>query len=80
MERLNFVASAAQTGVKIPAHIFKDLKNLPDEIAELLGKVQDPKQIIMDTIVEQAHTIHSYNAYRDLAKNGLGKWLFRNND
>ena len=80
MERLNFVASAAQSGVKIPAHIFKDLKNLPDEIAELLGKVQDPKQIIMDTIVEQAHTIHSYNAYRDLAKNGLGKWLFRNND
>ena len=64
--------------IKIPANIFKDLKNLPDEVAELLGRVNDPKQIIMDTIIEQAHTIHSYNAFRDLAKQGLGKWLFRN--
>jgi len=32
----------------------------------------------MDTIIEQAHTIHSYNAFRDLAKQGMGKWLFRN--
>ena len=78
--RLNSVASAAQSGVRIPAHIFKDIKNLPDEVAKLLGRVENPKDIIMDTIIEQAHTIHSYNAYRDLAKAGLGKWLFRNND
>jgi len=78
--RLNSVANAAQSGVRIPAHIFKDVKNLPDEVAKLLGKVENPKDILMDTIIEQAHTIHSYNAYRDLAKNGLGKWLFRNND
>ena len=78
--RLNSISSAAQSGVRIPANIFKDVKNLPDEIAGLLGKVNNPKDIIMDTIIEQAHTIHSYNAYRDLAKNGLGKWLFKNND
>ena len=66
--------------IKVPANIFKDMKNVPDEIAQLLGRVEDPKQIIMDTIIEQAHTIHSYNAYRDLAKAGLGKWLFRNGD
>ena len=35
-------------------------------------------KIIMDTIIEQAHTIHSYNSFRDLAKQGMGKWLFRN--
>ena len=49
--------------IKVPANIFKDLKNIPDEIADLLGKVRDPKSIILDTLVEQAHTIHSFNAY-----------------
>ena len=64
--------------IKVPANIFKDIKNIPDEIANLLGKVRDPQSIILDTLVEQAHTIHSYNAYRELANQGLGKWLFRN--
>ena len=72
--RLKAIANALQGDVKVPAGIFKDVKNLPDEVAALLGRVDDPKQIIMDTIVEQAHTIHSFNAYRDLAKAGRGKW------
>ena len=76
--RLKAIANALQGDVKVPAGIFKDVKNLPDEVAHLLGRVDDPKQIIMDTIVEQAHTIHSYNAFRDLAKAGRGKWLFAN--
>ena len=64
--------------IKVPANIFKDIKNVPDEIASLLGKVRDPKNIILDTLVEQAHTIHSYNAYRDLANSAMGKWIFKN--
>ena len=64
--------------IKVPANIFKDIKNVPDEIASLLGKVRDPKNIILDTLVEQAHTIHSYNAYRDLANSAVGKWIFKN--
>ena len=64
--------------IKVPANIFKDVKNIPDEIANLLGKVRDPKSIILDTLVEQAHTIHSFNAYRELARQGMGKWIFRN--
>ena len=64
--------------IKVPANIFKDVKNIPEEIANLLGKVRDPKSIIMDTLVEQAHTIHSFNAYRELAQNGIGKWIFKN--
>ena len=64
--------------IKVPANIFKDIKNVPEEIANLLGKVRDPKNIILDTLVEQAHTIHSFNAYKDLLANGLGKWIFRN--
>ena len=78
--RLKAIANALQGDVKVPAGIFKDVKNLPDEVAALLGRVEDPKQIIMDTIVEQAHTIHSYNSFRDLAKAGRGKWLFANAD
>ena len=64
--------------IKVPANIFKDIKNIPDEIASLLGKVRDPKNIILDTLVEQAHTIHSYNAYRNLANSAMGKWIFKN--
>ena len=39
---------------------------LPDEIADLLGATKDPKKIILDTVVENAHMIHSYNAYKEL--------------
>ena len=75
--RLKAIANSANDIINL-GNIFKDVKNLPDEVARLLGRVDDPKQIILDTIVEQAHTIHSYNAYRDLAKIGQGRWLFRN--
>ena len=44
---------------------------LPDAIAKLLGKVEDPKQIIMDTIVEMAHTANSAKAYREIAEFGM---------
>ena len=38
-----------------------------------------PKKIILDTIVEQAHSVSSANAYKELADIGLGKIFFRNN-
>jgi hypothetical protein len=72
--------SNAMADINVPANIFKDLKNVPDEIARLLGRVENPKNIILDTLAEQAHTLHSFNAYRDLARMGLGKWLWRNQD
>ena len=76
MKRLQTVAQATN----LRGSIFKNLKNVPDEIASLLGKVNDPKSIILDTVMEQAHTLHAYNAYKDLTKYGLGKWLFKNVD
>jgi len=72
--------SNAMGDINVPANIFKDLKNVPDEIAQLLGRVENPKNIILDTLAEQAHTLHSFNAYRDMAKMGMGKWLWRNPD
>ena len=77
--RLKTIANA-MGDIKVPASIFKDLKNVPDEIAALLGRVENPKNIILDTLAEQAHTLHSFNAYRDLARMGMGKWLWRNQD
>ena len=72
--------SSSMADISVPANIFKDLKNVPDEIAALLGRVENPKNIILDTLAEQAHTLHSYNAYRDVARFGMGKWLWKNTD
>ena len=64
----------------LPSNIFKDLKNVPDEVAKLLGKVEDPKSIILNTIIEQAHTLHSFNAFKDLSRVGMDKWLFKSRE
>ena len=34
----------------------------------------------MDTIAEQAYIVNNYNAYKEIAEFGLGKFIFRNND
>jgi hypothetical protein len=80
-QRLKAIANAAMD-LKIPKttfnKFFSDEKYLPDAIAKLLGKVEDPKQIIMDTIVEMAHTANSAKAYKEIAQFGLGNFIFRN--
>jgi hypothetical protein len=57
---------------------FSDEKYLPDAIAKLLGRVEDPKQIIMDTIVEMAHNAKSAKEYKEIEQFGLGNFIFRN--
>jgi len=80
-QRLKAIANAAMD-LKIPKttfnKFFSDEKYLPDAIAKLLGRVEDPKQIIMDTIVEMAHTANSAKAYKEIAQFGLGNFIFRN--
>ena len=80
-QRLKAIANAAQE-LKIPKttfnKFFSDEQTLPDAIAKLLGKVEDPKQIIMDTIVEMAHTANSFKAYREIADFGIDNFIFRN--
>ena len=80
-QRLKAIANAAQE-LKIPKttfnKFFSDEQLLPDAIAKLLGKVEDPKQIIMDTIVEMAHTANSAKAYREIAEFGMDNFIFRN--
>ena len=80
-KRLKDIANAAQE-LKIPKttfnKFFSDEQLLPDAIAKLLGKVEDPKQIIMDTIVEMAHTANSAKAYKEIADFGMNNFIFRN--
>jgi len=80
-QRLKSIANAAQE-LKIPKttfnKFFSDEQYLPDAIAKLLGKVEDPKQIIMDTIVEMAHTANSAKAYREIAEFGMDNFIFKN--
>ena len=80
-QRLKAIANAAQD-LKIPKttfnKFFSDEQYLPDAIAKLLGRVEDPKQIIMDTIVEMAHTANSAKAYREIAEFGMNKFIFPN--
>jgi hypothetical protein len=80
-QRLKTIANAAQE-LKIPKttfnKFFSDEQYLPDAVAKLLGRVEDPKQIIMDTIVEMAHTANSAKAYREIAEFGMNKFIFPN--
>jgi hypothetical protein len=80
-QRLKSIANAAQE-LKIPKttfnKFFSDEQYLPDAIAKLLGKVEDPKQIIMDTIVEMAHTANSAKAYKEIAEFGMDNFIFKN--
>ena len=82
-QRLKAIVSVMD-GEKIPkntfAKFFSKEQLLPDEIGKLLGRVDDPKSIIMDTIAEQAYIVNNYNAYKEIAEFGLGKFLFRNTD
>ena len=68
--------------LKIPKTTFNKFfgneKLLPEAVAKLMGRVDDPKQIIMDTIVEMAHTVSSAKAYKEIAEFGMGKFIFRN--
>jgi len=82
-KRLKAIVNVME-GEKIPkntfAKFFGKQQLLPDQVAKLLGRVDDPKAIIMDTIAEQAYVVNNYNAYKEIADFGLGKFLFRNTD
>ena len=66
--------------VTTPDGILKDVKNVPDEIARLMGKVTDPKNIIMDTVLEQAKAVETLKMYQKIKDAGLGKWIFRSSE
>ena len=81
MQRLRDIAKESQK-IRVGEGIFKSKVEVPEAIAQLMGRVDDPKNIIVNTVMEQAHTIHSFKAYKDMARIGLdakgaGKWIFK---
>ena len=48
-KRLQDIAGAAKD-VGISGQIFKDIKTIPDEVARLMGRIEDPKNIILNTV------------------------------
>ena len=81
MKRLQDIAKESQK-IRVGEGILKAKVNVPEAIAQLMGRVDDPKNIIINTVMEQAHTIHSFKAYKDMARIGLestgsGKWIFK---
>ena len=81
-QRLKSIVNMME-GENIPkntfAKFFSKEELLPDTIAKLLGRVDDPKSIVLNTIAEQAHIVSNYNAYKEIADFGLNKFLFRSN-
>ena len=79
-QRLKSIVNMME-GENIPkntfAKFFSKEELLPDTIAKLLGRVDDPKSIVLNTIAEQAHIVSNYNAYKEIADFGLNKFLFK---
>jgi len=46
-------------------------KNLPKVIQDLLGKVNDPRAIVVDTVTQQANLLAHIRYHKSLVRNGL---------
>jgi hypothetical protein len=59
---------------------FLDKKNpsLPKVVQDLLGKVNDPRAIVLDTVTQQANLLAHIRYHKALVRNGLkNNWIFR---
>ena len=53
-------------------------KNLPKVIQDLLGKVNDPRAIVVDTVTQQANLLAHIRYHKSLVRNGLKNgWIFK---
>ena len=73
-ERLNAI-----TALVTPANILvKKGKSLPTVIEELMGKVTDPRAIIVDTVTKQAQLISHLETHKQILKEGLRSgWIVK---
>ena len=71
---------AAITALITPANILvKKGKSLPTVIEELMGKVTDPRAIIVDTVTKQAQLISHLETHKQILKEGLrAGWIVKN--
>ena len=70
---------AAITALITPANILvKKGRSLPTVIEELMGKVTDPRAIIVDTVTKQAQLISHLETHKQILKEGLrAGWMVK---
>jgi len=61
----------AVTSLVTPDKILKKKQNLPKVIEDLMGKVNDPTAIIMDTVSAQAELLSSLFTHKSILREGL---------
>jgi len=66
IKRLNAITSLAN-----PSGILKKKQTLPKVIEDLMGKVDDPIQIIMDTVSKQSELLSHLFTHKNILKEGL---------
>ena len=66
LHRLNAIRSLLS-----PDKILKEKQTLPKVIEDLMGKVNDPKQIIMDTVSNQAELLSHLFTHKSILREGL---------
>ena len=70
--------SAIQGIITPTSNLIKKNQNLPTVIQKLLGKVEDPRTIILDTITQQANLLAHIQVQKRMVEQGLkNKWLFK---
>jgi len=64
--------------VKTPIGNLIKKKDIPQVIQRLLGKVEDPRSIVIDTVQQQANLLAHLRVHRRLAEEGLkNNWIFK---
>ena len=64
--------------VKTPIGNLIKKKSIPVEIQKLLGKVDDPRSIVIDTVQQQANLLAHLRMHRRLVDEGLkNNWIFK---
>ena len=64
-------------GVTKPGKLLKP-NNLLPVFKNIFGKINDPKQLYIETITKMAHSVETYKAQEAMYRLGKGKWFFDN--
>ena len=78
-QRLAAIQALMPQGIKTPiSNLIKKNQDIPGVIQKLLGKVDDPRTIILDTVTQQANLLAHIQVQKRLVEQGLKNgWIFK---
>ena len=75
-KRLEVISS-----ITTPISNLIEKQSIPKVIQQLLGKVDDPRAIVLDTVTQQANLLAHLQVHRRLLENGLkNNWIFKSQE